>query len=81
MRLRKEVTPPCPECASPTEPITVAGEELWRCPTLGCGRRTYGTGNEDDDEDLPPYRENGINYRGNGEIDIESTGEWDAQFG
>ncbi|WP_331718756.1 hypothetical protein [Streptomyces sp. NBC_00212] len=47
-------SPPCPECSTPTLPLAVDGEDIWRCPP--CGRRTYGT---DDlhDEDLSSYAE------------------------
>ncbi|MFE2297112.1 hypothetical protein ACFXAW_02835 [Streptomyces sp. NPDC059445] len=32
------------------------GEDIWRCPDPECGRRTYGTGNDDA---LPSYIETG----------------------
>ncbi|MFB7375790.1 hypothetical protein ACFC6U_11850 [Kitasatospora purpeofusca] len=74
--------PACPDCSAPTSPLSVEGEQLWVCPS--CGRRTYGTGDEDDDADLPPYTETGPDgavfvYHGTGEVDIEATAEWAAQ--
>ncbi|MET9676390.1 hypothetical protein ABZY68_25345 [Streptomyces sp. NPDC006482] len=73
------VTPACAECAAITERIEVEGEQLFRCPA--CGLRTYGTGDEDDDQDLPSYSEvdeNGavIIYHGNCEPDFEATAEY-----
>ncbi|MFD5236062.1 hypothetical protein [Streptomyces tendae] len=78
------VTPTCPECATITERIEVEGEQVWRCTAPGCGRRTYGTGDQDDDQDLPPYTETDetgavICYHGDGEVDIEATAELAAQ--
>ena len=35
--------PPCPECAHPTKPFTVDGEDIWHCPDPECRRRTSGT--------------------------------------
>ncbi|MFJ1757369.1 hypothetical protein [Kitasatospora sp. NPDC088134] len=72
--------PACPDCSGPTLPITVEGEDIWRC---SCGRRTYG-GDPDDDVDLPSYRETDEHgvvtlYHGTGEVDIEATAEWAAQ--
>ncbi|MFI1734938.1 hypothetical protein ACH40E_38145 [Streptomyces acidicola] len=80
------ITPPCPECATATEPIVVEGEEVFRCPAPGCGRRTYGTGDLEADDDLPPYTEvdgDGATflYRGNGELDVEATAEHTSQHG
>ncbi|WP_274036691.1 hypothetical protein [Streptomyces sp. MMBL 11-1] len=80
------VTPPCPECSTTTERTEVEGEEVFRCPLPGCGRRTYGTGDPDDDDDLPPYTEvdeHGATllYRGDGELDIEATAEHASQDG
>ncbi|NMI63196.1 hypothetical protein [Streptomyces sp. RLA2-12] len=76
------LTPPCPGCAATTEPIQMEGEDLFRCPA--CGRRTYGTGDEDDDQTLPPYSETGEDgsvfiYHGNGEPDFEATAELASQ--
>ncbi|MGO4417202.1 hypothetical protein AB4Z54_00095 [Streptomyces sp. MCAF7] len=78
------LTPPCPECATATEPLTVEGEDVFRCPAPGCGRRTYGMGDPDDDDNLSPYSETDedgavVIYRGNGEIDVEATAENAAQ--
>ncbi|QFQ94849.1 hypothetical protein F9278_00045 (plasmid) [Streptomyces phaeolivaceus] len=78
--------PPCPECQAVTEPIQVAGEDVFRCPAPGCGRRTYGTSDPDADDALPPYTEvdeDGATllYRGNGELDVEATAEHDSQHG
>ncbi|MFJ2922882.1 hypothetical protein [Streptomyces sp. NPDC087307] len=80
------LTPLCPDCSTATERIEVAGEEVWRCTAPGCGRRTYGTGDENDDVDLPSYSEideNGavIIYHGTGEFDVEATAELAAQDG
>ncbi|MGP3951163.1 hypothetical protein [Streptomyces sp. 7N604] len=76
-------TPPCPNCAHPTEPFEVEGEGIWRCPK--CHRRTYGTGDADDAQ-LPSYSEvdeDGatIIFHGTGDIDIEATAELAAQDG
>lgn len=80
------VPPPCPhpQCAHPTEPVTADGEDIWRCPA--CGRRTYGTENPDDDDQLPAFSEMGedgvtICYLGTGDIDFEATAELAAQDG
>lgn len=78
--------PPCPECAHPTEPFTVGGENIWRCPDPECGRRTYGTGSRDDDDCLPPYTETGADgavfvYHGTGDLDLEATAELASQDG
>lgn len=77
-------TPPCPDCSTATEPLDVEGERVWHCTAADCTRRTYGTGDPDDDDDLPPYTETDpdgatIVYHGNGEIDIEATAELAAQ--
>ncbi|MFI5702645.1 hypothetical protein ACIA78_21685 [Streptomyces xanthochromogenes] len=74
--------PPCAACPAVMERITVEGEDHFRCPA--CEGRTYGTGDEDDDLDLPSYSdvdEDGavIIYHGNGEIDFETTAELAAQ--
>ncbi|MFJ5820043.1 hypothetical protein ACIQGT_40090 [Streptomyces sp. NPDC093108] len=79
-------TPPCPDCSTDTEPVDVEGERVWRCTAADCTRRTYGTGDPDDDDDLPPYTETDpdgatIVYHGTGEIDIETTAELAAQGG
>lgn len=79
-------TPPCPECSTETVPLTVDGEDVWRCPDPECGRRTYGTGSEDDDRALPTYTETGADgavlvYHGNGHLDLEATAELAAQDG
>lgn len=76
--------PPCPECAHPTEPFTVDGEDIWRCPDPECGRRTYGTGSPDDDDCLPPYTETAADgtvfiYHGTGHLDFEATAELASQ--
>ncbi|MDH6129407.1 zf-TFIIB domain-containing protein [Kitasatospora sp. GP82] len=76
-------SPACPECSGPTLPLTVQGEDIWRCPA--CGRRTYGTGDEDD-VDLPSYTETEPDgtvfiYHGNGEVDLEATAELASQDG
>ncbi|MFM9625082.1 zf-TFIIB domain-containing protein [Streptomyces turgidiscabies] len=78
------VTPDCPECGNETERFEVEGEDIWRCPK--CGRRTYGTGSPDDDDQLPPYSEadedgGTVIYHGTGEVDIEATAELAAQDG
>ncbi|MFE7070445.1 AAA family ATPase [Streptomyces sp. NPDC057620] len=77
-------TPSCPECSTTTVPETVDGEDIWRCPDPECGRRTYGTGNEDDL--LPSYTEIGADgavfvYHGTGHLDLEATAELAAQDG
>ncbi|MET9396011.1 hypothetical protein [Kitasatospora sp. NPDC002965] len=74
--------PACPDCSATTLPLSVEGEQLWVCPS--CGRRTYGTGDEDDDADLPSYTETGPDgavfvHHGTGEVDIEATAEWATQ--
>ncbi|ORT54657.1 ATP-binding protein [Streptomyces sp. CB03238] len=79
-------TPPCPECSTATIPLTVDGEDIWRCPDPECGRRTYGTGNEDDDDALPSYTETDADgavfiYHGTGHLDLEATAELAAQDG
>ncbi|WP_247721210.1 hypothetical protein [Streptomyces sennicomposti] len=76
--------PPCPDCATATERIEVEGEEVWRCTAPDCTRRTYGTGDPDDDDALPPYTETDTDgavtvYHGTGEIDLEATAELAAQ--
>ncbi|MCQ4045806.1 hypothetical protein ACFOSC_27680 [Streptantibioticus rubrisoli] len=78
------VTPPCPHCSTATEPIEAEGEEMWHCPA--CGRRTYGTGDPDDDVDLPPYSEVDeagavLLYYGDGTLDEEATAEYAPQEG
>ncbi|MFK0154115.1 hypothetical protein ACIQVK_18840 [Streptomyces sp. NPDC090493] len=78
--------PPCPECSTATERIEVEGEEVWSCTARDCTRRTYGTGDENDDDFLPGYTEADSDgavlvFRGNGEVDIEATGELAAQDG
>ena len=65
--------PPCPECGAATEPITVEGDEAWRCAQDACRRRTYGLPEGEDDDNLPPFTENGIAYYGTGELDLEAT--------
>ncbi|MFJ8855205.1 hypothetical protein [Streptomyces sp. NPDC102437] len=80
------VTPACPECETATEPILVEGEDLFRCLAPGCGRRTYGTGDANDDQDLPSYSEvdeDGVVviYHGTGEPDFEATAEYRSQDG
>ncbi|MFD8900545.1 hypothetical protein [Streptomyces ardesiacus] len=79
-------TPPCPDCSTATEPVDVEGERVWRCTAADCTRRTCGTGDPDDDDDLPPYTETDpdgatIVYHGTGEIDVEATAELAAQGG
>ncbi|MER6125368.1 hypothetical protein ABT173_22585 [Streptomyces sp. NPDC001795] len=74
--------PPCPQCAYPTEPFAACGEDIWRCPR--CGRRTYGTGDPDDDDQLPAFSETDaegrlVCYLGTGDIDVEATAELAAQ--
>ncbi|MET8680984.1 hypothetical protein ABZW18_26235 [Streptomyces sp. NPDC004647] len=71
--------PSCPECGAGTEPLGTGNGEVFRC--LVCGRRTLGTGDEEDDHNLDPYEEDGICYHGNGEIDVEATGELQSQYG
>ncbi|MFH8257894.1 hypothetical protein [Streptomyces roseolus] len=78
--------PTCPDCSTDTEQIDVEGEKVWRCTAPDCDRRTYGTGDPDDDEDLPPYTETDadgttIVYHGTGEIDVETTAELASQEG
>ncbi|MFF4410142.1 hypothetical protein [Streptomyces sp. NPDC001404] len=78
--------PPCPDCSTVTERIEAEGEEVWRCTAPDCTRRTYGTGDPDDDDYLPGYSETDENgaviiFRGNGEVDIEATAELAAQDG
>lgn len=73
------ITPPCAQCPAVTERIEAEGEQLYRCPA--CGLRTYGTGDENDDVDLPSFSEvdeNGavVIYHGNGELDFEATAEY-----
>ncbi|MEU5200394.1 hypothetical protein AB0G86_41200 [Streptomyces scabiei] len=80
------VDAPCPDCSTATEPVDVEGERVWRCSAADCTRRTYGTGDPDDDDALPSYIETDadgttIVYHGTGEIDIEATGELAAQDG
>ncbi|MFJ3365834.1 hypothetical protein [Streptomyces anthocyanicus] len=78
-------SPACPECSTATGPLTVDGENIWRCLDPGCGRRTYGS---DDlyDEDLPPYTETDADgavfvYHGTGDLDLEATAELASQDG
>jgi hypothetical protein len=78
--------PPCPECQAVTEPIEVEGEEVWSCTAPDCTRRTYGTGDPDDDDFLPGYTETDEHgtvfiFHGHGEVDIEATAELAAQDG
>lgn len=78
------LTPPCPDCSTATERIEVEGEEVWRCTAPDCNRRTYGTGDPDDDDALPPYTETDKDgtvfvYHGTGEVDVEATAEWASQ--
>ncbi|MFJ8351269.1 hypothetical protein ACIQ9J_33885 [Streptomyces sp. NPDC094153] len=80
--------PPCPDCSTVTERIEVEGEgeEVWRCTAPDCTRRTYGTGDENDDFDLPSYSETDehgavVIYHGTGEVDFEATAELAAQDG
>lgn len=81
------VNPPlCPDCSTVTEGIEVEGEKVWHCTAPDCTRRTYGTGDEDDDFDLPSYSETDedgavIIYHGTGDIDIEATAELASQDG
>ncbi|MFZ3476041.1 hypothetical protein ACODT4_44430 [Streptomyces sp. 2.9] len=75
-------TPPCPGCSTPTEVVEVEGKAVWRCPS--CRRRTYGTADPDQDQELPSYTETDSDggvlvYHGNGELDVEATAEWAAQ--
>lgn len=79
-------SPPCPECQTVTEPIKAEDEDVFRCPAPGCGRRTYGTGDPDADDALPPYTETDADgavfvHHGTGEVDIEATAELTAQDG
>lgn len=67
-----------------TERIQVEGEEVWRCTAPDCTRRTYGTGDENDDQDLPSYSETEADgavvcFHGTGEVDFEATAELAAQ--
>lgn len=78
--------PPCPDCSTVTERIEVEGEEVWHCTAPDCTRRTYGTGDENDDQDLPSYSETDehgalIIYHGTGDIDFEATAELASQDG
>lgn len=78
--------PPCPDCPTVTERIEVAGEEVWHCTAPDCTRRTYGTGDENDDQDLPSYCETDehgalIIHHGTGDIDFEATAELAVQEG
>ncbi|MFC8223590.1 hypothetical protein ACFUTY_36165 [Streptomyces sp. NPDC057362] len=80
------LTPRCPDCSAATERIEVEGEEVWRCTAPDCTRRTYGTGDPDDDDALPPYTETDetgavLIHHGTGEVDIEATAELAAQDG
>ncbi|MEU9420995.1 hypothetical protein [Streptomyces sp. NPDC048272] len=80
----KWAAPSCPACSSDTEEIDIEDDTVWRCTGPDCTRRTYGTGDLDDDQDLPPYTEideDGatIIYHGTGEVDIEATAELAAQ--
>ncbi|MDF3303070.1 hypothetical protein [Streptomyces tropicalis] len=81
----EEWSPPtCPDCSTATEPVDVEDERVWRCTAADCNRRTYGTGDPDDDETLPSYTETDadgatIVYHGTGEIDIETTAELASQ--
>ncbi|MCZ1012012.1 hypothetical protein [Streptomyces lydicus] len=78
--------PFCPDCGAETASVDAEGERVWRCTAPDCTRRTCGTGNPDDDDELPPYTETDedgatIVYHGTGEIDIEATAELAAQDG
>ncbi|MFD5079674.1 hypothetical protein [Streptomyces sp. NPDC058371] len=81
--------PFCPNCGAETEPLDVEGERVWRCTAPDCTRRTYGTGNPDDDDELPSYTEDdGLRMdalfdvrQERGEIDIEATAELAAPGG
>ncbi|MEU7156051.1 hypothetical protein AB0A98_06350 [Streptomyces chrestomyceticus] len=64
-------TPSCPDCSTVTEPVDIKGERIWRCTAPDCTRRTYGPGDPDDDDALPPYTE----------TDVETTAELSAQGG
>ncbi|WP_327299945.1 hypothetical protein [Streptomyces sp. NBC_01197] len=80
------LTPRCPDCSTATERIEVEGEEVWRCTAPDCTRRTYGTGDPDDDDALPPYTETDetgavLIHHGTGEVDVEATVELAAQDG
>ncbi|MEU7031603.1 hypothetical protein AB0A60_33510 [Streptomyces sp. NPDC046275] len=83
----EEWSPPtCPDCSTDTEQIDVEGEKVWRCTAPDCDRRTYGTGDPYDDQDLPSYTEadadgTTIVYHGTGEIDVETTAELASQEG
>ncbi|MEU7195587.1 hypothetical protein AB0B04_18955 [Streptomyces xinghaiensis] len=87
--LRRGGAPPfCPVCSTVTERIDVEDEEgkVWRCTAPDCARRTYGTGDPEDDDELSPYigtDEDGATtiYHGTGDIDIEATAELAAQDG
>ncbi|MFY0516019.1 AAA family ATPase [Streptomyces anulatus] len=79
-------TPLCPECLAPTVPLPVDGENIWRCSAPECGRRTYGTCDPDDDQDLPSYTETDADgtvliYHGTGHLDLEATAELASQNG
>ncbi|MEU6103315.1 hypothetical protein [Streptomyces flaveolus] len=78
--------PACPHCSTSTTRIDVDGEDVWLCNAPDCARRTYGTGDPDDDDMLPTYTttdDNGTTtiYHGTGSIDIEATAELAAQTG
>lgn len=78
--------PPCPDCSTATERIEVEGEEVWRRMSPYCTRRTYGTGDPDTDDALPPCTETDADgavfvHHGTGEVDIEATAELAAQDG
>ncbi|WP_330469311.1 hypothetical protein OG547_35550 (plasmid) [Streptomyces longwoodensis] len=80
------LTPPCPDCSTATERIEVEGEEVCGCTAPDCTRRTYGTGDPDADDALPPYTETDADgavvvHHGTGEVDIEATAELAAQDG
>ncbi|WP_327332946.1 AAA family ATPase [Streptomyces anulatus] len=64
----------------------VDGEDIWRCSAPECGRRTYGTCDPDDDQELPSYTETGADgtvlvYHGTGHLDLEATAELASQDG
>ncbi|MFE7268193.1 hypothetical protein ACFU9B_40350 [Streptomyces sp. NPDC057592] len=70
------LTSRCPDRSTATERIEV--EEVWRC--------TYGSGDPDDDDALPPYTETDetgavLIHHGTGEVDVEATVEPAAQDG